>query len=144
MIIKFKKLSENAKVPSKESGNAGYDLYAAESVTIQPGHRALIKTDIAMEIPTGYYGRVADRSGMAFKSGGTVIAGVIDSIYRGNVGIVLHNTDLTNSIFINVGDRPAQIVFEAYKDVEFLETSDLSATDRGQKGFGSSGGVTVS
>lgn len=144
MKLKFKKLSENAKVPTKEPGNAGYDLYAAEAVTIQPGHRALIKTNIAMEIPPGYYGRVQDRSGMAFKNGGHVLAGTIDEIYRGDVGIVLLNTDLANSIYVNIGDRPAQIVFHKYLDVEFEESTELSDTTRGTKGYGSSGGITES
>lgn len=143
MKLKFKKLSENAKVPIKEPGNAGYDLYAAEAITIQPGHRALIKTNIAMEIPPGYYGRVADRSGMAFKNGGSVIAGVIDESYRNSVGIVLHNTDTEKEIVVNVGDRPAQIVFERYHEFDFEEVSELSSSDRGLKGFGSSGGVTI-
>ena len=143
MNVKIKKLSENAKTPTSSPGNAGYDLYAAESAVIFPGQRALIKTDVAMEIPFGYYGRVSDRSGMAYKNGATCIGKIIDSVYRGNVGVILLNTDKHDNIIVKVGDRPAQIIFEQYHEAEFQEVDDLGVTERGDKGYGSSGGLTI-
>jgi dUTP pyrophosphatase len=142
--MKIKLLSEYAKTPTKTPGNAGYDLYAAEAVIIPPGQRRLIKTDIALEIPVGYYGRIADRSGMAYKNGATCLAGVIDPVYRGNIGIVLHNTDLQKEVFINVGDRPAQIIFEKYHEFIFDTVEGLGVTERGNNGYGSSGGISIS
>jgi dUTP pyrophosphatase len=137
--MKIKLLSSTAKVPAKETGNAGYDLFAAHAVTIPPLERALILTDISLEIPSGYYGRIADRSGMAFKNGGTVLAGVIDESYRGPVGIVLHNTDPDLTLEVKVGDRPAQLIIEKYYEVDFELVHDLSESNRQEKGFGSSG-----
>jgi dUTP pyrophosphatase len=137
--MKIKLLSSTAKFPVKESGNAGYDLFAAHAVTIPPLERALILTDISLEIPSGYYGRIADRSGMAFKNGGTVLAGVIDESYRGPVGIVLHNTDPDLTLEVKVGDRPAQLIIEKYYEVDFELVHDLSESNRQEKGFGSSG-----
>lgn len=143
MKIPIKLLSEHAKIPTNTLGNAGFDLYAAETVIIQPGCRVLIKTDLAMEIPHGYYGRIADRSGMGYKNGGHVLCGTIDSSYRGNIGVVLYNTDNKVDIIVNKGDRPAQIIFEKYHEANFQEVSELGTTERGEKGYGSSGGLTI-
>lgn len=139
MYIEFKKLSENAKVPLRGSeGAAGYDLYSVDSVTIVPGERKLIKTDIAVSIPYGFYGRVAPRSGLAFKNGIDVLAGVIDSDYRNGVGVILINLGKDDFV-VNVGDRVAQLIIEYCKQVDFTEVSELETSIRGLGGFGSTG-----
>lgn len=137
--MKIKLLSENARVPVKEPGNAGYDLFAAERVVVPPLERRLIKTDISLEIPRGFYGRIADRSGMSYKRGGTVLAGVLDETFRGNIGVILHNVDKEKEIVIEIGDRPAQLIFERYYDFSFVVVNELSETKRGINGWGSSG-----
>ena len=143
--MKVKKLSDKAVIPSKgSSGAAGYDLYTTESYELKPGERKAFKTDIAMAIPDGFYGRVAPRSGLAVKHGIDVLAGVIDSDYRGEILVAL----------INLGDKPiqlpivkdgketaiAQIIIEACGTVVggFVEVDDLNSTQRGSDGFGSS------
>lgn len=143
--MNIKKLSDKAVIPSKGSvGAAGYDLYTTESYELKPGERKAFKTDIALAIPEGFYGRVAPRSGLAVKHGIDVLAGVIDSDYRGEILVAL----------INLGDKPvqlpivkdgketaiAQIIFESHGTVQggFVEVDDLTATQRGDGGFGSS------
>jgi len=142
MEIKIKKLSENAVIPTNQTGlEAGYDLYSTEDAWLRPHERKLFKTNIAMEIPDGYYGRVAPRSGLAFKHGIDVLAGVIDQTYRGDIGVILYNTnggDDTNSIQIKQGQAIAQIIIENCAKVKFIEVADLDDTARGDKGYGSS------
>jgi dUTP pyrophosphatase len=112
--INVKKLSENATIPTQgTSFAAGYDLYAAEDAVVVCGTRKLIKTNISMEINPGYYGRIAPRSGLAYKNGIDILAGVIDSDYRGDIGIILYNTDKNIDFVVKKGDRIAQIIFEA-------------------------------
>jgi dUTP pyrophosphatase len=135
----FKKLSERAKSPTKEGGNAGYDLYAAETVEIPPLERRLVKTDIAVEIPCGLYGHISDRSGVALKAGLHCMGKIVDETYRGNVGVILYNTNSDRSVIIVQGDRPAQIIFKRYEEVIFSEVDRLEDSNRGDKGFGSSG-----
>ena len=139
MKIQIKKLSENAKIPTQATkGDAGYDLYAAEPVTLEPMQRALIKTDISVAIPQGYYGRVAPRSGLAYKAGLDVLAGVVDASYRNSVGVILIN--LGDKVErISQGDRCAQLIIEKCHDVEWEEVPELDVTDRNLGGFGSSG-----
>lgn len=94
MLIQVKKLSENAIVPTRGSaGAAGYDLYSTEDYVLKPSERKLFKTNISMKIPDGYYGRLAPRSGLAFKNGIDVLAGVIDEDYLGDIGVILLNTN---------------------------------------------------
>lgn len=143
--MNIKKLSDKAVIPSKGSiGAAGYDLYTTESYELKPGERKAFKTDISLAIPEGFYGRVAPRSGLAVKYGIDVLAGVIDSDYRGEILVAL----------INLGDKPiqlpiikdgketaiAQIIFEGCGTVSggFVEVDDLNTTQRGTGGFGSS------
>lgn len=140
MKIFIKKLSDFAKIPSRGSNfAAGYDLYAAEDTVISRFNRKLVKTDISISIPNGYYGRIAPRSGLAFKNGIDVMAGVIDSDYRGNIGVILFNTDNNNDFFVKQGDRIAQIIIEKCETAIWEETNDLSNTDRNDGGFGSTG-----
>jgi len=143
--ISIKKLSSDAIVPMKANGDAGYDLYSAEEYILQPLERKLFKTNIAMSIPYGYYGRIADRSGNAFKRGLHVMGGVIDSTYRGDIGVILVNLNRLEPgnedycTVINKGDRIAQIIFEKYNDAKFVEVEELDQTIRNDSGFGSSG-----
>lgn len=139
MNIPTQKLSDLAKLPQYSSEEAaGADLYAAENVIIASGERALIKTNIALAIPEGYYGRIAPRSGLAYKNGIDVMAGVIDSDYRGDVGVILLNTG-KNPFVVSVGDRIAQIIFQRYFKAAFLEKDSLEDSKRGSGGFGSTG-----
>lgn len=141
MQIQIKKLSSDAIIPTQNKRfDAGYDLYSTTTEFLPSGERKLFKTDISMSIPQGYYGRIADRSGNAYKLGIHVMAGVIDSSYTGNIGVVLLNTTKENGgCILNKGDRIAQIIIEKCHDIEFVEVDELNQTDRGSGGFGSSG-----
>jgi dUTP pyrophosphatase len=140
--MNVKKLSDTAKIPTKGSAlAAGYDLYAIESHTLQPGERKAFRTGLALAIPEGLYGRVAPRSGLSVKHGIDVLAGVIDADYRGELLVAL----------INLGQEPitlplvkdgketaiAQIIFETYTNHQFTETDNLEDSQRGTGGFGS-------
>ena len=138
--INVKKLSENAIIPTQGTKfAAGYDLYAAEDAVVVCGTRKLIKTNISMEITPGYYGRIAPRSGLAYKSGIDVLAGVIDSDYRGDIGVILYNTDKNIDFEINKGDRIAQIIFEACYSATLNSVENLDNTLRQSGGYGSTG-----
>ena len=140
MNIQIKKLSDKAKIPTQGSKYAaGYDLYAAEEVLVNTMGRKLVKTNISISIPEGYYGRIAPRSGLAYKNGIDVLAGVIDSDYRGDIGVILLNTDHNLDFEVNVGDRIAQIIIEKYHSVNWETVETLDATVRSEGGFGSSG-----
>jgi len=139
MKVELKLLSEAAKTPTKGTNQAaGYDLYAAQNAEIDPLKRALIKTNISIAIPKGYYGRIAPRSGLAYKNGIDVMAGVIDSDYRGDVGVILYNTgvDVFN---VKQGDRIAQLIIEKCHVADWDLVEDLSDTDRGEGGYGHTG-----
>ena len=138
--INVKKLSENATIPSQgTSFAAGYDLYAAEDAVVVCGTRKLIKTNISMEINPGYYGRIAPRSGLAYKNGIDILAGVIDSDYRGDIGVILYNTDKNIDFTVKKGDRIAQIIFEACYTATLNNVDNLDNTLRQAGGFGSTG-----
>ena len=143
MKINIKKLCENAIVPTYGSQySAGADLYAAidSPVSINPGETYLVKTGIAMEIPTGYVGLVFARSGLASKRGLAPAnkVGVIDSDYRGEIMVALHNHSNTMQT-IEAGERIAQISFVPFYAAEFDVCDELSETVRGAGGFGSTG-----
>ena len=142
--MEFTKLTINAKTPTRGTiDSAGLDLYSANDYAILPQERVLVKTDIAVKIPRGFYGRIADRSSMAWKKGAHVIAGVIDADYRGPLGVVLYNLSQTDELIIKQGDRVAQLVITPINAVEVFEVSNeeflLENTERGQGGFGSTG-----
>lgn len=138
--INVKKLSENATIPSQgTSFAAGYDLYAAEDAVVVCGTRKLIKTNISMDITPGYYGRIAPRSGLAYKNGIDILAGVIDSDYRGDIGVILYNTDKNIDFTVKKGDRIAQIIFEACYTATLNNVDNLDNTLRQAGGFGSTG-----
>jgi len=139
MEIQIKKLSENAKLPIRGSEwAAGYDLFAAKDDVVFAQKRTLIPTDIALSIPSGYYGRIAPRSGLAYKHGIDVLAGVIDADYRGNLGVILYNTNIVE-FRVNKGDRIAQLIIEKCHDVEWQETEELETSVRQDGGFGHTG-----
>jgi len=135
-----KKLSEFGQIPKKGTPNsAGFDLYSAYDVIIPARGKELVKTDISLEIPFGYYGRIAPRSGLAVKHFIDVGAGVIDPDYTGNIGVLLFNFG-TENYAVKRGDRIAQIIFEKYAaNIEIMEVIKIEETERGDKGFGSSG-----
>lgn len=138
MKINIKKLSEDAVIPQQaHSTDAGYDLYSIESLTLNVGERRPIKTGIAIAIPEGYYGRVAPRSGLAVKRGIDIMAGVVDSGYRGEIMAVLINLGQL-PVEINKGDKIAQIIIEDYYTADFNLVDDLDVTERNTGGFGDS------
>lgn len=138
--LRVKRLTETSIRPTKAyKGDAGWDLYAdcKEDITLEVGKRILISTGCAFAIPEGFYGRIADRSSVAWKSGCHVLAGVIDNSYRGEVKIVLLNLG-TESFIIKHGDKIAQLVITKISDEELIEVENLNDTQRGEEGFGSS------
>ena len=139
--MKIKLLSDKATIPTRGSEEAaGWDLYAAESVIILPHTTAKISTDIAIEIPAGYFGAVFARSGLATKQGlrPANCVGVIDSDYRGPIIVALHN-DSNETRFVSGGDRIAQLVFIPYSSWDWEVVNELSDTDRNTSGFRSTG-----
>ncbi len=139
MIVKFKRLDGTAKLPSYANpGDAGMDFYSAENSILQPNERKTIKTGVAMAIPDGYAGLIWDKSGLASKKGIKTMAGVIDSGYRGEVQIVLHN--LGNEEFaVEKGMKIAQMLIQPIHQPRLEEVSELDSTERGSGGFGSTG-----
>jgi len=138
MKLKVKKLVENAKLPErKREGDAGLDLYCIEDIKILPNEIKLVSTGIAIEIPKGYFGLIKDRSGLATK-GLHVLAGVVDENYRGEIKVVMINFG-KEKIKLEKFSRIAQLIIIPYAKVEVEEVEELSETERGEKGFGSSG-----
>jgi dUTP pyrophosphatase len=141
--IKIKKLNDYAMTPTRGDDNAaGYDLYAYldETMTIEPHETRKIGTGIAMEIPTGYFGGVFARSGIATKRGlrPANAVGVVDSSYRGEIIVALHNdTDYPQTI--EPYERVAQLIIIPYLAPTLVEANELSKTKRGTGGFGSTG-----
>lgn len=121
-------------------GSAGFDLFSAEKVEFEPGQYERVACGIAMEIPEGYCGLVLPRSGLVLKKGLTVAnaPGLIDSDYRGEVCVMLHNISARDQ-FVSAGDRIAQMVFVQFGAPPMLQVANLSPTERGVGGFGSTG-----
>lgn len=141
--IKIKKLTDTAKTPTRGSEYAaGYDLYAdvKENVQIKPHETVKIGTGLAMEIPDGYFGAIFARSGLAAKEGlrPANCVGVCDSDYRGEYIVAIHN-DSEETRTITAGERIAQLVVMPYLPVTFDEVTELTDTNRGEGGFGSTG-----
>ena len=137
--LRIKKLSQKAKIPSKGSVMAaGYDIYSSENILVPSKSKALVSTGISMEIPEGCYGRIAPRSGLAVKNFIDVGAGVIDSDYRGELKVLLFNFS-EQDFTVQEGDRIAQMVIEYVVPTVIEEISELSDTQRGEGGFGSTG-----
>lgn len=139
--IKIKKLVPNAILPDMaHSGDSGFDLYSVENSIVEARGRILVHTGIALAIPNGYEGCIRPRSGNALKLGYTVLntPGTIDAGYRGEISVIIQNTT-PNDIFINKGDRIAQLVIQKLPSVNFIEVKELDETTRGDNGFGSTG-----
>lgn len=175
--MKIKKLNKNAIIPTKNMEAAGLDLYALEDVIVKPNEKAKVKTGISVELPKDTFAQVVGRSGISLKTPLNVITGTIDNDYRGDIGVIIHNTlnveyspqdyvikDLQvntihfdnnknvikedggialprNSYRIKKGDKIAQLVVMVQPIFSVEEVSELEETDRGNKGFGSSGTV---
>lgn len=141
MKINIKKLEPEAIIPTKGSdAAAGVDLYAPRALVIHPGSNGVINTGLAIEIPDGYFGAIFARSGMATRKGlrPANCVGVIDSDYRGEIIVVLHNdTDIIRPV--QEGDRIAQLIILPYEKIEFSEVEELTDTERADGGFGSTG-----
>jgi len=137
--ICVKKLSEPATIPTRGSESAaGWDLYASQECVVPARGKALVSTDIAIAVPVGYYGRVAPRSGMAWKKHTDIGAGVIDADYRGPIGVVMFN-HADEDLQIEPGDRVAQLIIEQISTAPLIEVKNLDDTVRGEDGYGSTG-----
>ena len=139
MKIKVKKISEEAVAPFyHHKGDAGLDLYSSEEVILKSGERAKVKTGIAMEIPDGYAGLVWDKSGVAANYGIKTMAGVVDSCYRGEISVVLIN--LSDKDFkVEKKQKIAQMLIQKIENPEIEIVESLGDSERGEKGFGSTG-----
>jgi dUTP pyrophosphatase len=135
------RLHEQARLPERAySGDAGLDLAACERVELGPGERAVVPTGLAVAIPEGYAGFIQPRSGLAARQGISVVnsPGLIDSGYRGEIRVVLLNTDTEHTFVAEPGDRIAQLVVLPIPELELVEVDELPTTERGVRGFGSS------
>jgi dUTP pyrophosphatase len=142
MSLRVARLDARARLPTRaHPADAGLDLYALEPAVIAPGTRASIPTGIAVEIPPGHAGLVLPRSGLAARHGISVVnaPGLIDADYRGEVRVLLLNTDRDQAFELSVGDRIAQLVIVAVAISDVAEVPALTETVRGAGGFGSSG-----
>lgn len=122
-------------------GDAGADLYAREAVVLEPGQRALVPTGIAIALPRGYVALIHPRSGLAAKHGVTVVnaPGTVDAGYRGEIKVILANTDPHTAVSLQRGERIAQLVIQEFATARFVPAETLPGSDRGTGGFGSSG-----
>jgi dUTP pyrophosphatase len=141
MEISFRKLRDDAVVPARAyEGDAGLDLTACERAVLAPGERATVGTGLAVAIPEGHAGFVQPRSGLALRHGVTIVntPGLVDSGYRGELRIILLNTDARDEFVVEPGMRIAQLVVVPVASVEPVELEELPETERGVRGFGSS------
>ena len=137
--IKVKKIEQEAIVPTRSNNDdAGWDLYSITTRNIAPSQRVTIRTGISLEIPEEHVGLIWPRSGMSVKNGIDVLAGVVDSGYRGEIKVCLLNTS-REWMDIKEGDRIAQILFQEVPHFQLQEVEILQNSDRGQGGFGSTG-----
>ncbi|MBN8869522.1 MAG: dUTP diphosphatase [Solirubrobacterales bacterium] len=142
MELKVQLLSDSAVLPTRaHEGDAGLDLCASEAAHIGPGERWQVPTGIAVEIPEGHAGLVLPRSGLARRHGISLVnaPGLIDSGYRGEVKVLLLNNDPAEVFRIQPGDRIAQLLITPFVTADAVEAETLSASDRGEGGFGSTG-----
>jgi dUTP pyrophosphatase len=140
--LAVRRLDPAARLPSRaHPGDAGLDLHALEPVELGPGERASVRTGIAIALPPGHAGLVLPRSGLAARHGIALVnaPGLIDEGYRGELKVLLLNTDRSEPVTLSAGDRIAQLVVTPVPVVEVVETDDLEASERGLGGFGSTG-----
>lgn len=142
MIVKFKLLVNEACKPKKaHPDDAAFDVFSAQAGTVPPKGWLDFRTGVAMQLPLGFYGKFASRSGLAFKHDIHCFHGTIDNGYRGEMVIRLFNYG-EEPFRVNVGDRIAQLVIIPYLTADSIVVDELTETDRGQNGFGSTGGVS--
>jgi dUTP pyrophosphatase len=142
MRLAIRRLDPAATLPTRaHEGDAGLDLYAGEAAAIEPGGRASVGTGLALEVPPGHAALVLPRSGLAAKHGIALVnaPGLIDAGYRGEVRVLLHNTDATEPFEVSAGDRIAQLLLVPFVAAEPVEVEELAVSERGEGGFGSSG-----
>ena len=142
MNLHVRRLDSRAVLPTRaHDGDAGLDLYALDDSSLAPGERASIPTGVAVEIPDGHAGLVLPRSGLALRHGIALVnaPGLIDAGYRGEVRVLLLNTDRSQPFEISAGDRIAQLLVIRTEVASVVEAEELSVTARGAGGFGSSG-----
>jgi dUTP pyrophosphatase len=142
MRLAVTRLREDARLPTQaHDGDAGYDLHAVEAATIAPGERARVSTGIAIELPERHAGMVLPRSGLAARHGIALVnaPGLIDAGYRGEVQVLLLNTDARDPFSVSPGDRIAQLVIVRVETPDLVELEELAPSSRGDGGFGSSG-----
>jgi len=142
MELRFRRLDAAATPPARaHDDDAGFDLFASEGAELGPGERAAVGTGIALAIPEGHAGMVLPRSGLARKHGITLVntPGLIDAGYRGEVRVLLLNTDRSEVFSVAEGDRIAQLLLVRAEAPELEEAEELDDTSRGEGGFGSSG-----
>jgi dUTP pyrophosphatase len=140
--LEFARLTAAAKPPARaHDGDAGYDLHAAEALSLAPGARASVGTGVAVAIPDGHAGLVLPRSGLALRHGIALVnaPGLVDAGYRGELRVLLLNTDRSEAFEVSVGDRIAQLVLVRHAAPELVEVDQLGDSARGAGGFGSSG-----
>jgi deoxyuridine 5'-triphosphate nucleotidohydrolase len=138
-LLSFKRLDLKAILPTRGSSlAAGLDIYAIEDLTIEPGERALARSGLAVAIPEGYYGRLAPRSGLATQKGLDTLAGVIDADYRGELRCLLYNAG-NETIHLPAQSKICQLIIERIITPLAVWADEISETDRGSGGFGSTG-----
>jgi len=143
MSLRVRRLDDRALLPTRaHEHDAGLDLYALEAAELGPGERATVATGLAVEIPAGQAGLVVPRSGLAHRHGIALVnaPGLIDSGYRGELKVLLLNTDRAAAFTVSPGDRIAQLVLVAIEVPEVIEVGELALSERGTGGLGSSGG----
>jgi dUTP pyrophosphatase len=139
--VAITRVRAEARLPERAyAGDAGLDLATCEAVRLAPGERALVSTGLAVAIPEGYAGFVQPRSGLAARDGITVVnsPGLVDAGYRGEIQVVLLNTDREHTFTAEAGERIAQLVVLAVPELTLREVADLPPSERGVRGFGSS------
>ena len=140
--VPIKILSRDAQIPHMAyNGDAGVDLRSVERIVLKPQERAMVVTGLAIALPEGYAGFILPRSGLAAKHGISIVnaPGLIDSNYRGELKVILLNTDPDNSFTIEIGDRIAQLIVMPVPTINFEQVEELTESQRGESGFGSSG-----
>ena len=142
MIVQIQRLDKDLPLPDyARPGDAGMDVYSTIDCSLAPGERAIVPIGIAIALPEGYVCFAHPRSGLAAKNGISIVnaPGTIDSGYRGEIKIILINTDKNETFEIKRGDRIAQLVFQKFESARFFEVEQLPESQRGAGGFGSTG-----
>ncbi len=143
--VRVRRLDPGLPLPSyAHAGDAGADLMTAADVTLGPGERAMVPTGVALALPDGYAGFVHPRSGLAARCGVSIVnaPGTIDAGYRGEIKVVLINLDPRAPVTLRRGDRIAQLVVQRVENADLVEVEALDATERGDGGYGSTGGFS--